>query len=92
MSQTGMTQYLLTLVVSFFTDFMISGGSAYTAAMVGAGSTQVPTRAALILALVTGLIAGARRLQALMAPPPLPPNGKIVGEARGIGPAPTFHP
>ncbi len=67
-----MTPYLLTLFVSFLSDFLISGGAAYTAAMVGSGSTQVPPRAALILALVSGLVAGGRRLQALMATPPVP--------------------
>lgn len=73
MTPPTMAQYVLTLCVSFLSDFLISGGSAYTAAMVGAGSTQVPTRAALMVALVAGLVAGGRRLQALMAPPPLPP-------------------
>lgn len=76
MTPGGMTQYVLTFVVSFLSDFLVTGGSTYTAAMIGAGSTQVPTRAALILALVAGLVAGGRRLQALISPPPLAPPAK----------------
>ena len=59
---------VVTLCVSFISDFVVSGGGALMAVMVVNDTAQLPTKAAWIVAGVTGLIAGARRVQALIAP------------------------
>ena len=51
------------LVISALTDFIISAGTALTSAMVATGEAHVPSEAVLILALVGGLVAGARTIQ-----------------------------
>ena len=59
---------IVTLTVSFLSDFIISAGGALMTVMVVNNTAQLPTKAAWIVAAVTGLVAGARRVQALIAP------------------------
>lgn len=61
----------VTLIVSFITDFIISAGGALSTAMVATGSTSMPTKATTAFAIVTGLIAASRRIQALLQVPPV---------------------
>jgi len=51
------------LLISAFTDMIITAGTALTTAMVATGSAQSPGTAVLILAIVGGLVAGARTVQ-----------------------------
>lgn len=60
-----------TLGVSFVTDFIISAGGALSTAMVATGSTSLPTKATAVFAIVTGLVAASRRIQALLQVPPV---------------------
>ena len=62
------TQTWITLVISFITDFIISAGGAVSTAMVATGSTALPTKATAVFAVVTGLVAASRRIQALLSP------------------------
>lgn len=62
--------WLLTLVVSCLTDFIISAGGCLTTAMVATGSTTMPSGAVMAFSIVTGLIAAARGARALLAQPP----------------------
>lgn len=62
-----------TIVVSCISDFVISAGGAVMAAMVGTGSTDMPSKAACLVAVLTGAVAAARRVQALLQVPPSPP-------------------
>jgi hypothetical protein len=58
------------LLVSAFTDFIISFGTAVMAGMVGNGAAVIPPPAVLILAGVGGLVAFGRTVQqALKATP-----------------------
>lgn len=60
----------LVLIISAFTDFIITAGTALTTAMVAAGSAQLPTPAIILLAIIGGLVSGARTIQqALKATP-----------------------
>lgn len=63
--------FWFTLIISFVTDFVIAAGSCLTAAMVAGGSTNVPSTAVLIYSLISGLVIGARRVQALLSTPPI---------------------
>lgn len=66
----------VTLLISFLTDFILAGGSALGAGAVGASTFALPSKGVWIMALVAGLMAGARRLQALVAPSiTAPPQG-----------------
>jgi hypothetical protein len=58
----------LTLLVSFVTDFLIVAGSTVGGAMGGQGSLTVPGKGVLLFAVVMGVVAAARRVQALLAP------------------------
>lgn len=62
------TQTWITLSISFLTDFIISAGGAITTAMVASDNTAVPSVAVCIFAIVTGLVAASRRVQALLQP------------------------
>lgn len=62
------TSTWVTLGVSFVTDFIISAGGAVSTAMVATGSTALPTKATAVFAIVTGLVAASRRVQALLSP------------------------
>jgi len=62
--------FWLTITVSCVSDFIISAGGAITAAMVGTGSTAMPSKAVALVACITGAIAAARRVQALLQVPP----------------------
>ena len=62
--------YWLTLAISFSSDFVISAGGCLTTAMVATGETEMPSTPVLLFAIVTGLVAASRRIQALLAPPP----------------------
>lgn len=58
------------LLVSFLSDVVITGGTALTTAMVAGDSAHMPTTAVWILALVGGLMAGFRALKAAISPAP----------------------
>ena len=62
--------YWLILIVSFGSDFVISAGGCLTTAMVATGDTQMPSTPVLLFAIVTGLVAASRRIQALLSPSP----------------------
>jgi hypothetical protein len=66
------SQPWITLTVSALTNFIISAGGCLTTAMVATGSATMPTAAVMIFATVTGLIAAARGLQAILSAPPGP--------------------
>lgn len=66
--------YWTTLAISFLSDFVISAGGAMLTAMVASGQTEVPKPAVMIFAIVTGLVAAGRRVQALLQVPPVPPE------------------
>ena len=51
------------LLISAITDFIISTGTALSAAMVATGEARLPNDAVLVLALVGGLVAAARTIQ-----------------------------
>jgi len=51
------------LAVSAFTDFIISFGTALSAAMLAADKAQIPDWPALIIALIGGAVASARTIQ-----------------------------
>ena len=60
----------LILLISAFTDFVITAGTALTTAMVAQGTAQMPSAAILLLAVIGGLVSGARTVQqALKATP-----------------------
>jgi hypothetical protein len=60
----------LILSISAFTDFVITAATALTTAMVATGSAQLPNSAIVILAVLGGLVSGARTIQqALKATP-----------------------
>lgn len=61
---------MLTLFVSFITDFIISAGGALIAGMTATKVVDLPSVAVVVVAGATGLIAGARRVQALLQLPP----------------------
>jgi hypothetical protein len=63
-------QPLLTIIVSALSDFVISAGGCMTTAMVATGSTTMPSTAVLVFSGVTGAIAAARGVRALLTPPP----------------------
>lgn len=56
------TQWLI-IGISAFTDSVISGASALTAAMVAGDMVQMPNRAVVVIALLGGLVAFARTIQ-----------------------------
>ena len=65
------------LTISAITDFVISWGGAIMAAMVATGSAEMPSRAVMLLAVITGLVAAARTVQqALKATPQMLQNSK----------------
>lgn len=51
------------LLISAFTDFVITVGTALTSAMVATGSPQMPSDAVLALAFIGGATAAARTIQ-----------------------------
>lgn len=58
------------LLVSAFTDAIISGGTSLASAMVATGSIQVPSAAVMILSAIGAAVAAARTIQqALKATP-----------------------
>lgn len=61
-----------TLVVSFFTDFILTAGGTVSGGMLGQQSVSMPTMPVWVLAALLGVMAGARRIQALMSVPPGP--------------------
>src|SRR5262249_35436188 len=64
-----MTQYVGQLV-HFIIAALIAGGGAITTAMVATGSTALPSKGTLLFGALTGIIAGAKDVQALLATPP----------------------
>ena len=58
------------LIISALTDFVISTGTALSAAMVATGEARLPADAVIVLSLVGGVVAAARTIQqALKATP-----------------------
>ena len=62
------TNQYFTIIVSFITDFMVTAGSTLAGGALGNG--QIPSKSVWALAAVTGMVAAARRVQALLATPP----------------------
>ena len=58
------------LIITALTDLIISSGGALSAAMLATGSATMPNNAAILFALVSGLVIAARTVQqALKATP-----------------------
>jgi hypothetical protein len=55
--------------VSFTTDFIIGAGGCLVAGAAAADSTGLPPVSVIFVAIVTGLMAGARRVQAMLEQP-----------------------
>lgn len=70
----------LTLLVSFLSDFLITGGSTLTAGMVGSQVVALPNKAVWLMAIVAGLVQAARRVQAMFDPSP---TGTTVPPIKG---------
>jgi hypothetical protein len=51
------------LLISAFTDFIVSAGTSLTSAMVATGKAEMPARAVIVLALLGGLVQLARTIQ-----------------------------
>lgn len=60
----------LVLLISAFTDFVITAGGSLTAAMIATGSASLPNHAVILFACLLGSVAMARTIQqALKATP-----------------------
>lgn len=60
----------LVLIISAFTDLVITGGTALGTAMVATGTAQIPSTPVILLAFLGGLVSAARTVQqALKATP-----------------------
>jgi hypothetical protein len=60
----------LVLLISAFTDFVITAGSGLTAAMVAKGEPAMPSEAVWLITAVAGIVSAARTIQqALKATP-----------------------
>ncbi len=53
----------LVLIISAFTDFIITTGTAITSAMVGTMSAQLPNKGVMLLAITGGVVSAARTIQ-----------------------------
>lgn len=53
----------LILIISAFTDFVITAATALASAMVATGSAEFPNSAVVLLAVLGGLVSGARTIQ-----------------------------
>lgn len=62
-----------TLIVSFATDFVLTAGGTITGGMLGAQTVAMPPAPVWVLAAILGLMAAARRVQALLTAPPTSP-------------------
>ncbi len=51
------------LIISAFTDFVITAATAVTSAMVSTGSADFPSKAVTLLAVLGGLVSAARTIQ-----------------------------
>lgn len=51
------------LIISAFTDFVITTGTSVGTAMVATGNAQLPTHAVTLLAVLGGLVSAARTIQ-----------------------------
>ena len=58
------------LIITAITDLIIAGGGALSAAMVATGSTTMPNDAAVLFAIISGLIIAARTVQQKLATTP----------------------
>ena len=54
-----------TLLVSFLTDFILTAGGTISGGMLGQQTVAMPPAPVWVLAAVLGIMAGARRIQAL---------------------------
>jgi hypothetical protein len=61
-----------TFAVSFATDFILTAGGTISGGMLGQQTVSMPSTPVWVLAAVLGIMAGARRIQALMSVPPGP--------------------
>lgn len=61
----------LIAVVACVTDFVLAAGGAFSSVAVATDSTSALTPNAIAVIIVTGLISAARRLQAMVALPPM---------------------
>jgi hypothetical protein len=61
----------LSISISFLTDFIISAGGCLTTAMVATGQTTMPAIPVIVFSVVTGLVAAARRVQAMLEQNPV---------------------
>ena len=58
------------VLISALTDFVITGATAITSAMVASGNSELPSKAVLVLAVLGGIVSAARTVQqALKATP-----------------------
>jgi hypothetical protein len=51
-------------------DFLIAFTTAVSSAAVASGSTTMPSKAVWVMGILSGLLAGARRMQAFIQEPP----------------------
>lgn len=65
------TRDWIVAVIACVTDFVLAAGGAFSAVVVATDSTQMLSPNALATIAVTGLIASARRLQAMVSLPPM---------------------
>lgn len=86
-----MTKDTVIIAVSCLSTFIISAGGCLTTAMVATGSALIPNVAVIVFATVTGLIAAARQLQAILSTPPGQAVSKTVEtvEHTTVGPKPS---
>lgn len=61
---------MLRMIVETVSAFVITSGTTLSGIMVVQGSTVMPTKAGLIVALVGGLVAAANQMRAYVAQPP----------------------
>lgn len=61
----------LIAVIACVTDFVLAAGGAFSSVAVATDSTSALTPNAIAVVLTTGLLAAARRLQAMVALPPM---------------------
>ncbi len=67
------TAQLVTLLISFVSDFIITAGTGIATAMGATGVVAMPGKAVIVFAVLMGLVAAARRVQALIAPSVIKP-------------------
>lgn len=84
MPKLSTTPLVLTVAVSFLTDFIITGGGVISGGMIGQKEIAAPSEGVWILGVILGLMAASRRIQALFQLSPVqetpqPPGPPAVG-------------